>query len=236
MNSITFSVYEEEITNLLKKIPLLQIKQVILALNNMYEDTTESSIKDVLYNMQRKGHVLLSVDGWVMTKGAYFRLTNKSPDSVSYTVNNDTIYRLGNMTDTIENSGIYSDLIDCFWLVVDMLPDSKQFIVNETPWSIMFDTCTAEDKPCRLYQITRIIKDRDVARYELLKNLPEIDDNDNLRSNYCRIALIDDENDAWKVPAIGFAFICVLDSTSPKGYKIVEKRSPEQRWSYYEEN
>ena len=222
--------YEHEIRSVLERLPLCRKKQLIKVLVNTYEGMNEFLANETLLAIQRRGHVFLSTDDWAMTKGMYLRI---SQDRYFEGVNSNENYmqgcRLGNMTSLIQKNNVVGDEIDCFWLAVDMLPDSKDFIVGCTPWVICFDTSANKETVSRLYQITKIAADKELTRCEILRSLPKIEDND-LKKVITRIALIEDERHAWKIPHIGFSFICVLDPNSDRGYRIVEKRTGKDVW------
>lgn len=218
--------YEPYIRSILKRLPLCYTAQLVRCLINTYDGMDEKMANEVLLAIQRKGYVYLSSDGWAMTKGMYQRIIN---DRYSYEENaNDKKCRLKNMSEKIKEANVITDAIDCFWLVIDLIPASNNFIVGLEPWSIVFDT-PSKNEDGKLIQITKIAKNKEFARFELLKSL-EDDFTKRFRTCIKRFAIIENEAHAPLVPHIGFTHICVLDPNTSRGYRLVEKRTGEEVW------
>ena len=216
-------IYEDYIKSILKRMPILKTDQLLRCLVKTYKEMDDDLALQTLHALQRKGYVLLSPDGWAMTKGEYQAI---SQDKFNKGISDDDFFRLPNMSFKVEKYGPSSDYIDSFWLVADLMPMAMNFIKLEgSPWYFAFDTSAAPEKPPRLYEITRIPKDKEDTRALVLRTAgPKITDKD-LQSKIIRIALIENPGHAWVVPYIGFKYICVLDGRAKSHFRIVETRT-----------
>ena len=72
------SKYEVFIKNILKSIPILRAKQLIICLEKSFEECASNKELplEILKALQRKGMLMLTYDGYVITRGAYVYLTN----------------------------------------------------------------------------------------------------------------------------------------------------------------
>ena len=242
------SKYEVFVKNILKVIPILQTKQLIICLEKTFEECTANTAlaPEILKALQRKGMLMLTYDGYAMTKGAYVYLTNdKFFDNVDlndsirikdkmavirFEKNNKRIVtKTGDTKDLIDQKE--QDLIDAMWIVADMMPGSKDFIASAYPWLLTF--INEEQENSKLFEITKIPAKNEFGKIQLLKQLPVISDKET-RETVRRIAIIDNANHAWEVPYVGFKYICVLDDDSPQNYKVIEKRNNEDLWTDYD--
>lgn len=213
-------IYGDFIRKILRKIPYIKTKILIRCLVNNFNDVDEKMAEKILYELQSQGECLLSSDGWAITKGMYYRISDdKFRDNFKY--HNDC--RLSNVETYLEN--LNKDDVDIMWLVADLMPDAENFIVCDTPWNIMFDVPSSEWQEPRLFQLIKIPGNVEDERIELLKNSKRLIPEEKLLSSIRRIALIDNPAHAFKIPQLGFTHICVLDESQKKGYRIVEKRT-----------
>ena len=242
------SKYEVFIKNILKSIPILRAKQLIICLEKTFEECASNKELplEILKALQRKGMLMLTYDGYVMTRGAYVYLTNdKFFDNVDlndsirikdkmavirFEKNNKRIVtKTGDTKDLIDRRE--QDLIDAMWIAADMMPGSKDFIVSAYPWLLTF--INEEQENSKLFEITKISSKNETAKVQLLKRLPVISDQET-RETVRRIAIIDNPEHAWAVPYVGFKYICVLDENCPQNYRVIEKRENEILWKDYE--
>ena len=219
--------YQTFIIEILRRIPILKADQLRRALQASFRGLDWENACEILTALQRRGYVLLSPDGWAMTKGVYKTL---SGDRFCQKLLQDLDYRLPNMTQKINRQGVSMDVIDAFWVVIDMMPASINFVVNSQPFVLLFDTDKNKDEISKVYEITKISKSREDSRCELLRQLTKITD-PNMQKRTVRIAVIENEKHSWMVPHIGFTFICVLDKNESTNLRIVEKREGEDIWS-----
>ena len=68
--------YSEFITRILKKIPYIKTEILIRCLVNYYPNVNEKMAKEILYDIQSNGECLMSTDGWTLTKGMYYRISD----------------------------------------------------------------------------------------------------------------------------------------------------------------
>lgn len=241
--------YETFVRSILKRVPLLKTEQLIKALVNNFEDIDKDVAKSILFAIQRRGYVMLSETGWAMTQAMYLGLTSdKFFDGViknnAYRIP-EKIYQFGIDKETEKNGPLKEITIEeevhknrlqlqkCMWLVIDMLPDSFDFVVTETPWNVVFVSEPSDDRDGLLYQITYIPSKNEDLHIEILKSLPKIEDKE-LRENIRRIAIMEDERHAWKLPYIGFSHICVIDDNEEAHYRILNTgRKREDMWKDY---
>lgn len=237
---------EDIIKNILSKLPILYTEQLVIALKNTFENMSSEEAMRILKILQKHGYVLLSQSGWAMTKGVYQTLTSdkfydgiemnsdiRIPEKLTIFGNKkvadehglpkETWTALG--TSSIEElvPKAYLELLDCFWIVADMMPLSENFFLGKSPWHIIFEKENEETGQVILYEITRIPDKKARIRTEALKNIPHVDNKD-LQANIRRIAILDSDKNIDLVPHIGFTHICVLNSESPTHYKVKEKR------------
>lgn len=213
-------IYSEFISKILRKIPYIKTKILIRCLVNYYPDVNEKKAKEILYEIQNNGECLMSTDGWTLTKGIYYRISNDTfRDNFHY--HNEC--RLDNVSDYLRD--LDKEDVDVMWLVADLMPISENFIVCDTPWNIMFDAPGDEFNEPKLFQLIKVPYDVENERIELLKNSKRLIPEDKVINSIRRIALIENPNNAFKIPWLGFTHVCVLDPKQVKGYRIVEKRT-----------
>lgn len=240
--------YEGFVKNILKTIPILQAKQLVICLENSFEECAENKglSVEILKALQRKGALMLTYDGYVMTRGAYVYLTNdKFFDNVDLNDNirikekmsvirfekdnKRVVTKTGDTNDLISQQE--RDRIEAMWVVADMMPGSKNFIASAYPFIFTYINEDQENSKC--YEITKISEKNEFAKIELLKRLPVISDK-RARETVRRIAIIENEKHAWEIPHIGFKYICVIDKNSPQNYRVVEKRDNDILWKDYD--
>lgn len=223
------------IRDIMKRVGICRTKQLVNCLKKNNKEIKDEDAMNILKALQRNRYLLLSQDGWAMTIGAYMQFADDKFFDKIITASTEFAIPYDIGTKLEKDKCVNTDLVDCLWIMADMMPDSKEFIIGNFPWSICFDTENDDTKESRIFQITKIPKGMGRTRNMLIKSLPAID-SDGLKKCIRRIALVDDENDAWLVPHLGFYFVCVVDEKSPTGYKIIEKRTGDEVWSDYVNN
>lgn len=226
--------YQESIRRMMRKVPVMRTQQLVLAIQHLSRKNVSEDVAMIyLTDMQSNGYLCMSIDGWAMTKGAYtaitgdnryIRLEYKAPFIINFEI--DTLVEKY----LTSHQNYYKNLVDSMWVTVELLPLSEEFIATNFPWSISFIIYNKRIDKSYLYQITNISKRKEDAHIELLKDYARVDDED-LRKTYRRIAIIEDEKHAWKVPHLGFEFICVIDKNTPTGFRIVETRNEDEMWN-----
>lgn len=218
---------EEYIKNISQRIPVLRTKQLARALYKLspaISSTTEAML--TLQKVQRKGYILLSPDGFAITRGAYSIATNdRLMANLNTKVGEFAIPRIGPM---LQEKKLITSATDCFWFACDFLPDSYEFIANLTPpWAICFDAMTSSGQN-KLYQVAKIKRGEVYQAAEKLNSLPPVPKQ--VHDSIVRIAVLEDPNERHVLPPLGFRFICRIDEGAPRGYKIIEKREGDQIW------
>ncbi len=207
---------EPLVTDLLYHFNPVRTDQLKRALTKYYEGVDEEKAGKVLISMQKKRSLLMSSDGWTLTKGKYVQLTGD--DRYQY-VDFQSETPLSDMNEILVRSDINMKVIHCLWILVDMLPASMEFALTHKPWQISFISRKRE-----LFEVAYIPYEEELLRFELLANLPK-DLYDELKPNIKRVVILEKAVHASKVPyGVGIKFVVVLDEKSPAHYRILEKR------------
>ena len=222
-----YNEFELFIRNILAKGSIMKKQQLILCLCRYYSEIYPDTAEDIINHAQKKGILLVSTDGYVMTKGAYSTLTG---DTYGDDLKLDEDVRIKQPIN-INGGRTTGNTIDCMWIVANMMPDSNNFIVCPDPWNIQF-IVQKNDDPAKLFQVMRITKDKEIPSSIMLKNMAN-DIDKKMRLQIRRIVLLDDDSFAWRFPKVGVTHIAVIDEKVPNGFRIVEKRKPEEAWSDY---
>ena len=221
-----YEEYEEFVKDITRTVPLIKTEQLKLMIANYFNQPLEST-DSVMFALQRNSIILMSVDGWSMTTGQYIRLTGDRFLQRRNELNEDHFNRLPKMDSRCRE--INRPLSKALWLVADMLPDSKDFIIASQPWAVAFVTEETRERPSCLYEITYIARGYEYNRCEMLKELPKIRSN-HVKNGLRRICILDDEGYAFRVPYVGFSHIVVIDHERNSHYRVVETRNAEERW------
>ena len=222
-----YNEFELFIRNILAKVSILKKQQLVLCLCRYYSEIYPETAENIINHAQKKGILLVSTDGYVMTKGAYSTLTG---DTYGDDLKLDEDVRIRQPIN-IDGGRTTGDTIDCMWIVANMMPDSNNFIICPGPWSIQF-IVQKNDDPAKLFQVMRITKDKEIPSSIMLRNMTN-DIDKKMRLQIRRIVLLDDDSFAWRFPKVGVTHIAVIDEKDPNGFKIVEKRKPEEAWQDY---
>ena len=236
--------YEELVRNMLKRVPVLRTQQLNISLKKTFQGMTDAVASAILLSLQRQGYLLLTDDGWAITKGMYLKLTadkffDETRDrgremnklgSVIHTYEIDGSDRIKTEASIDELMGQkMHDIVDCMWAAVDMMPDSEDFILSCPPFTVSFATPSDEDRDGKLFELIKINAGNEDATIRLLYDLPKIEDAE-IKKIVNRVAIIENEAHAWKVPYLGFSAICCLDKNEECGFRIIEKRNSEESW------
>ncbi len=211
---------EPFVKDLLYHFNPIRTEQLKRGLCKYYEGVDETKAEKVLLSMQKKRALLMSSDGWTLTKGRYVQLTDD--DRYEYADFLSPV-PLSDMNEFILRSDVNLKLISCLWILIDMLPYSMEFALTHKPWQLSFISGKRE-----LYEVTYIPQEEEIVRFEMLSNLPR-DLYDELKANIRRIVILEKPEHAYRVPqGVGIRFIVTLDDSVPCHYRVVEKR--EQAW------
>lgn len=239
--------YSDFIRTTMKKVNIIPIDLLVISLENAFPDTVSNDdyAMAVLKAIQRNGYVLLSESGWAMTKSAYRMFSN---DKFNNGINYKAPYRLGEKLNVFstDNSSIIKSVdiadlisfrlkkvIDCMWVVCDMLPESRYFVTPLDFFDVAFVSVEEGDDNPLTYEIVSIPENMENAYAEILTDLPKIED-PRMRDAIVRIAIMENPSHSFKIPNVGFTHICELDENSSTGYRVVETRSDDAVWSFYD--
>lgn len=189
--------------------------QLVKALEKYFPELNTDQADRTVKAYQGTGKVLLSDDGWAMTKGRYEMMTD---DTKNDGINMYGRLRIRNMDNIIKNT---CDLrhVYCLWVLIDMLPDSLEFVMTNKPYNLTFLSRN------RLFQVIYIPADQEDKKIAMLQSLPS-DYFEAVKESVIRVALMENPSHFWKIPqGIGFKYICGLDDTKDSRYSIVEDRA-----------
>lgn len=223
-----YEMYEEFVNEITRKVPLIKTDQLALMLSNYFKQPLET-IDPVMLALYRNTAIIMTADGWSMTVGEYIKLTGDRflQRRNSEEMEEDELERFPNMDDVC--SKINKPLSKAMWLVADMLPDSKNFMLASSPWAVVFETEATEEKPTLLYQITYIGKGHEITGTEMLKVLPKIPSN-KVKRVLRRICILEDESYAFRVPYVGFSHIVVIDHSRVNHFRVIDHRVGDEKW------
>ncbi len=212
---IEFNEYEKFLNELIYYFNPCYTAQLHRALTKQFGNLDSRSAYELLAKYQNDGRILLSEDGWAMTKGKYVQITK---DSKYENVNVSANPRLQNITRQVKD---YCDLkhfrlLDCLWVLIDMLPDSMDFALTNKPFQI---SLIAKGQ---LYQIISIPASEEDLRIDMLTSLPA-DYYENFRTSVNRIVVMERADHYFKLPKnIGIKFVCVIDHNKPSHIRITK--------------
>ena len=193
----------------------MKTEQMQRAFMKYYANMSDELIRSILYKLQDHRVILMSSDGWLMSRGKYVQLTG---DSRYDRLTNGSYTLLPDMKGYVDNQ-CNMKLINCLWILIDMLPASLDFTLTHKPFQISFMS-----KKRELYQVIYIPTLEEPARFEMLRALPN-DLLDDVKKAIKRIVILEDEKGADRVPqGRGIRFILVIDDSTKTHYRVVQKR------------
>ena len=193
----------------------MKTEQMQRAFMKYYANMSDELIRSILYKLQDHRVILMSSDGWLMSRGKYVQLTG---DSRYDRLTNGSYTLLPDMKGYVDNQ-CNMKLINCLWILIDMLPASLDFTLTHKPFQISFMS-----KKRELYQVIYIPTLEEPARFEMLRALPN-DLLDDVKKAIKRIVILEDEKSVDRVPqGRGIRFILVIDDTTKTHYRVVQKR------------
>ena len=193
----------------------MKTEQMQRAFMKYYANMSDELVRSILYKLQDHRVILMSSDGWLMSRGKYVQLTG---DSRYDMLTNGSYTLLPDMKGYVDNQ-CNMKLINCLWILIDMLPASLDFTLTHKPFQISFMS-----KKRELYQVIYIPTLEEPARFEMLRALPN-DLLDDVKKAIKRIVILEDEKSADRVPqGRGIRFILVIDDSTKTHYRVVQKR------------
>lgn len=213
-----YDVYDDFVVGILKRISILYTEQLILALMNTYNNVDRERAEMLLERLQKDNRVMLSVDGWAVTTGAYLKRTQ------------DKLFRMSKYSGKYRIPVTFSEYVtdndrkraDLFWIIVDMLPDSNGFMSALEPWSFVFVSKRSEKRTSKLFLLTKIDEGLEHLQVPAIAMNTDFSDkffDENVRT----IALFDDKDAIEDVDTTNFSFVCTLNENTPRHYDIQKR-------------
>lgn len=248
--------------NVMEKFPILQYAQARRILREVDPD------KDKILNLnkfdkedkiiswlQNKGYLLVTESLHVITKDFYKFITydnfydglNKNefmkvPKEFDYYLKNQKGERVKGGTTSIKDyfktDQRRRDILKSMWIVADNLPDSKEFIVANLPWTIIFEekvdtisTVDGEEQTTTNWKVVEVAyfhNEGERALAEIIRNKGNV--YKEVRNSVHRIAMVENPEHAFLVPYYGFTEIFAEDKNTHRHIKLVERRNKEIAW------
>ena len=206
----------------MEKVTVAKTEQLILFLHNYLESVPIPHAESIVYEASGHGIFIMTEDGYCITKPCYSVLSQgiKRGD-----------FQAGRspLFPSVEIPQHHKDVIDCLWILLDLLPASIDFTVGQPPWIISFTFPGNETTPSKMAQIARFDAGEEILVKARIEAQPRLEE-PQYRSKIVRFAMLDEEEKTELVPYDGFVYLCKLDENSPYGYQIIEKREGGDLW------
>lgn len=225
--------YFRYVFNLVRKIHVIKQDLLLKIMKGKFPDYPDEKILEIVLDAQKNNYILISKDGYVMTEAYYKMLTNdKFGDG---TIINDYYFRIkANMRPLLKNE---IPIIKCMSVVADCMPISQDFFLQaKGPWVVGFVTPEefidlngkGEAENAYYYEIAYIPHLSSTALCVAMEQAFDVKDK-HARGKIKRIAVLEDADDSYKIPKIGFTNIVTVDE---KGLiEVIEQRiSEEEIW------
>lgn len=215
--------YFDYLRMVLNKTHIMTVKQMLRILSVKF-NFIEPKCLEIILDAQKENYVLVSRDGFIMTRGYYLAKTGDNFFDDLEINNYQNKINFDFKKYTLEDQG----LLDCMTVVAGMMPVSEEFVMANKPWDFIFTTPffllkSKKDRerfsPC-LYQICYIPHATASATCRML-NTVEVESEDG-RQSVKRIAVVENPEDAILVPHIGFTNIVQIKKDT---FEIVEHRN-----------
>ena len=207
---------QQLVLGIMKRIPVVTRPQ-LSAYMKIRAACKDNAISDTLTQCAHDGSILIACNDMITTRESYDMVrTAELPYKFG------VVRRLrGNLTITAEAY----DFLDCFWIILHLLPDSLDFILTSyTPFRMLF----LDRQNNRFVQIARIRRDWELACLSFLQALPSPLPED--RVHLRRIALLDDAKAADLLTGFGFTDYCLLDDKVPGNIVVLKKVDVDEAW------
>ena len=218
-------IHIQYIISLIKKTQVMRLKQMIKFVSKKF-GFSETKAEEYIYESQKFNYLIVTKDGFVMTNGFYVSVTEDIFfDGLTY---NNYLYHYERPI----RSKILNELptINCYTVVASMMPVSEDFFIPNTIWNVMFVTpqqFVKENSNGCLYEIIYIPhKTATAFCYALEQSWREKPEE--VDGFIKRIAVLENKEDASKVPYIGFTKIVTVDKDE---FTLIEDRG-ENPWGY----
>lgn len=240
--------YNDLIVEVTEKVPFMETKQLKRMLLRAFELDEKRQTK-ALRKAQRDGHIVMSESGYVLTKRYYDSLTGDQFDDgltknePCYLKETVDIYRempyeireTLPILDAIKKEDPMADSIlelkNAMWVIADLMPQTRKFIVAHTPWTVMAEVRTS-DNVKKILEILVVTDRNEDIRLQMFDNTVAKEKlNGMQRRSLMRIAIIDDPEHTYKIGRVGFSNIVTINSEKRNGYDIIEQRDKDEVWA-----
>lgn len=219
--------YFRYVYNLVRKTHVLKQDHLLSVMKGKFPDYPDEKLLEIVLDAQKNNYILISKDGYVMTEAYYKMLTNdKFGDG---TIINDYYFRIkANMKPLLKNE---IPIIKCMAVVADCMPISQDFFLQaKGPWVVGFVTPEefidlnekGEAENAYYYEVAYIPHAASDALCLAMEQAFDIKDK-RARTKIKRIAVLEDPDDSYKIPKIGFTNIVTVDDTG--SIEVVEQRT-----------
>ncbi len=219
--------YLKYVYNLVRRVHVIKERQLITIMKGKFPNYPEDKLLEIVLETQKNNYILISKDGYVMTEAYYKMLTNdKFCDGV---IVNDYYTRINvNMRPLLEKE---MPIIKCMAVVAFTTPTSQDFFLPvQGPFQVGFVTPeelvekdeNGEALNACYYEIIYIPHANSTALCLAIEQSCDVKDK-HARKRIKRIAVLEDEDDSYKIPQIGFTNIVTVNDNDE--VNIVEKRT-----------
>lgn len=229
--------YQDFVDSVIKLCGIMRTKTLENCLINYHANKESISREEahyILTNLQNYSDLVLSADGYAMTRQMYITLTGDiHMDNLMFS----DIYKVKEGAIKIEHP-YHQAIIECMTVVADFMPDSLEFMMpeNNRPWFFQFNVPShSPDKPNRVFQVTKVESGFEINFSLMLAGESFANIKDSFKNCIRRIAIVNDEASAFMIPHLGFSAIIMYNPTSPREFKVIEKRTGDDIWSDYDD-
>jgi len=218
-----YEYYSDYLVDFINKVGVCKLTQLIKLLKNKGDKLDDKQIEKILNYACIDGKILVSQNDYVLSK---YKFADVGVKRYQNDLSQGDLRRI--QSDYLPKK-IEGDIIDCLWIVIDLMPDSQEFSVGDgLPWS--FSWLQGDGEECKVIQLCRIPDREEVTREALIAS-DELNKHLRWREKVSRIALVDRVDKLYLVPKLGFRNICMLDDSVEAHFKLVEQRNDEDMWS-----
>lgn len=194
--------------------------------NYFYPLLTDEAVDVILRKMQSYRYLLISEDGYIMTRGAYVKLTG---DRFFNNLLKGYTFRVRRGLDyTQSREG--TKILDCLWVYADMIPYSENLMVNKGGWDVTFTTKQHDNVPPRIYNVENFERGTESINAERLR-LQEKDNKPNDIKCIRRMALFQNPDRTYLSPVgIGITSIACIDHEEESHFCVLENIPLDKAW------
>ena len=217
--------YEQFYIRILEDVGFIRAITLKLCAVRRFNHLSMARATICLEHIASLGYVILTGDGWSLTKSVYRRICDDKDYMNLIMTENERLTDISLLTPTKYDL----DVADCMMMVAEMEPLSEEFFLGSSPWYVQFIAKNPDEEIGRLYQITTFRRGNEMAMDEIIRSLPTPHSN-GFRKQIRRVAIMDDPDMLWTVPKLGFSHICCTDPETNTSLKMLKEIPVEERW------